>query len=174
MSTASVNRTHPVVEPDNLEESSSSDFDKRQERINRAGKVQHVHKFTKSWRGHEDSVLDKVRKTKEKAEVLSILPVPDSARNLLDTTDKIDSTRSVFHVDDGTQDAINIDNLKESAKLEQKKNADDIQKGEKLFDDCVNKLKTQNSSLVPNQAGPITDIAQASSTFYGGAKRKEE
>lgn len=102
MSTASVNRTHPVVEPDNLEESSSSDFDSRQERINRAAKVPKAHQFTKSWRGHEDSVLNKVRKTKEKAEELNILPVPDSARNLLDTTEIIDSTKDAFNVEDGT------------------------------------------------------------------------
>jgi hypothetical protein len=46
------------------------------------------------------------------------LAVPDSARNMLETTAVIDSTREAFQMTDGTQDAINIDDLKDKSKLD--------------------------------------------------------
>lgn len=69
MITGSKNRTVPAIEGDRPEEesssSSSSDFEKRQERIKAEQNKKNGRKFRKTWRGHEDSILDKVRKTKE-------------------------------------------------------------------------------------------------------------
>ena len=115
----SSNRTVPVVEPDSKaeESSESSDFDTRQERINNAhlGKPKEK-KLAKnvrtSWRGHEDSVLDKVRRTKEGFFKQEKTETPDSARNLVDPHQQ-DSTRDAFQLNDGTQDAINMNDLKD-------------------------------------------------------------
>lgn len=112
MITGSKNKTVPAIEGDDAGEasSSSSDFEKRQERIKAEQAKTKTRKFRKTWRGHEDSILDKVRKTKE-GFFKDQNKVPDSARNMLDV-EKVDSTRDAFQID-GTQDGIDMKHLED-------------------------------------------------------------
>lgn len=77
--------------------------------------------------------------------------VPDSARNMLEpdpfNNQPVDSTTGAFNLDDGTQDAINMDYLEDD-----KSAKDDTihkikkMKSEIVFDDEANKLQTNHGS----------------------------
>lgn len=86
--------------------------------------------------------MDKVRKTKEG---FFKDQVPDTARNMLDT-DKVDSTRDAFQLDDGTQDAINMDNVDDQSAKDIQQYTTDSNESKSIR--STNEIKKMKSEIV--------------------------